>query len=116
MHLREVHHEDAELGFCDMFVVRSQRKAVWPEYFFCHSCDLFEDAIMIGNRRANCKQIKYRCTAAHDNASHPTTVRSGYRPKTRNSPALTCKQSLGVKLDAEGKNNGPINIKPAFEY
>ena len=90
----------------------AQRKAVWPEYFCCHSCDLFEDAIMIGNRRANFKQIKSQCAAAHDNAGHPTTARSGYRPNTRNSPALTSKESLDTKLDAEGKNNAPIDKKP----
>jgi hypothetical protein len=82
----------------------AERKAMYPGYFFCHGCDLWEDAIMSGNGRANRKQKKYRCTGDHTDSSHPTTVKSGYRPNIRrNSPALSG-ENLDVRVDAEGKN------------
>lgn len=38
------------------------RRARYPGYFFCHGCDLFEDAILSGNKRAKrTQQNKYAC-------------------------------------------------------
>ena len=42
---------------CSLFGVH--RKAMYPGYFFCNACDLWDDAVMNGNRRANRKQDKY---------------------------------------------------------
>jgi hypothetical protein len=59
-----------------------QRKEMYPEHFFCHGCDLYEDAVAYGIRnRANRNQRKYRCTGAHNDSSHPTTLRNEYRPR-----------------------------------
>jgi hypothetical protein len=58
------------------------RKETYPGYFFCHGCDLFEDAIMHGNKRANRAQRKYQCTGGHEGDwSQPTTPAHNYRPQ-----------------------------------
>ena len=63
------------------------RKARYPGYFFCHGCDLFEDAIRNGNKRAKRTQSKYACTAGHEvvDSGHPTTLHQPYRPARNNS-------------------------------
>ena len=49
------------------------RKENFPDYFFCHGCDLLEDAVWSGNTRANRNQAKYVCTGGHEgNRIHPT--------------------------------------------
>lgn len=62
----------------------AERKTRFPGYFFCHGCDLFEDAMMNGRkRRASRKQAKYQCTGcghSWEDSSHPTTFIHGYRP------------------------------------
>jgi hypothetical protein len=52
------------------------RRARYPGYFFCHGCDLFEDAILSGNKRAKrTQQNKYACTGGHKaDRDHPTTL------------------------------------------
>jgi hypothetical protein len=63
------------------------RKDLYPDYFFCHGCDMFEDAIRNGNKRAKRTQSRYACTAGHefDGDSHnPTTLRKQYRPGNDN--------------------------------
>ena len=63
------------------------RKARYPGYFFCHGCDLFEDAIRNGNKRAKRTQSKYACTAGNEavDSGHPTTLHQPYRPARNNS-------------------------------
>ena len=57
------------------------RKEKFPCYFFCHGCDLFEDAILCGNKRAHRKRRHYTCTGGHEgDRTHPTTLRHMYRP------------------------------------
>jgi hypothetical protein len=95
----------------------AQRKATFPGYFFCHGCDLWEDAIMSGNRRANRKQKKYRCTGAHKDSSHPTTVRRNeYRPNTRRNSQAFSEENLDVSIDAEGKNAPTDRESLLLEY
>ena len=60
------------------------RKTLYPAYFFCHGCDLLEDAVLNQNKRANRKQKLHQCTGGHDNFSHPTTLLPEYRPNRRN--------------------------------
>ncbi len=52
------------------------RKTEYPDFFFCHGCDLLEDAVRIGAKRAHREQKKYWCTAGHTNLLHPTTKKS----------------------------------------
>lgn len=33
-----------------------RRKSKYPGYFFCHACDLLEDATISGNKHSNCRQ------------------------------------------------------------
>jgi hypothetical protein len=56
------------------------RKVDFPQYFFCHGCDLLEDAVWNGNTRASRKQNRYLCTGGHDNAAHPSTLKPQYCP------------------------------------
>jgi hypothetical protein len=56
------------------------RKVEFPDYFFCHGCDLLEGAVENGAKRANCQQKKYACTAGHSDSGHPTTLKKLYRP------------------------------------
>lgn len=57
------------------------RKTKFPGYFFCHGCDLLEDAILSGNKRANREQRRYTCTGGHEgNRMHPTTMPHQFRP------------------------------------
>ena len=48
--------------------------------FFCHGCDLFEDAVASGNKRANRSQKKYECTGGHSQAFRPTSLKPEYCP------------------------------------
>ena len=58
------------------------RKARYPDHFFCHGCDIFEDAILNGNKRAKrTPNNKYACTGGHQaDGGCPTTLRKAYRP------------------------------------
>lgn len=56
------------------------RKEDFPEYFFCHGCDLLENAVENNIKRANRNQKKYMCTGGHVDMTHPTTLKSQYRP------------------------------------
>jgi hypothetical protein len=51
-----------------------------PHYFFCHGCDLLEDAVVNKMKRANpnWQMKKYLCTGGHLGIAHPTTLRSPY--------------------------------------
>ena len=75
----------------------AQRKVMYPGYFFCHGCDLWEDAITHRNKRANRNQKRYRCTGGHNDPDHPTTALKEYCPL----------------IDSEGKNE-PTNKQEAW--
>ncbi|KAI2503700.1 hypothetical protein MHU86_10760 [Fragilaria crotonensis] len=64
------------------------RKTEYPDFFFCHGCDLLEDAVRIGAKRAHREQKKYWCTAGHTNLLHPTRKKKPYRPNLK-APAST---------------------------
>ena len=49
------------------------RIGIWPGFFFCHPCEMYDDAIRLGNKRCKRSQKKYRCTAGHDNFDSPST-------------------------------------------
>ena len=59
---------------------RSEGEVSWP--FFRHGCDIFEDAILNGNKRAKrMPNNKYACTGGHQaDGGCPTTLRKAYRP------------------------------------
>lgn len=59
------------------------RKTKFPGYFFCHGCDLLEDAILNGNKRANREQLRYACTGG---SVHP------YRPNNNKDSAPKVKE------------------------
>ena len=61
-------------------VFGQDRKVDFPQYFFCHGCDLLEDAVWNGNTHASQKQKRYLCTGGHDNAAHPSTLKPQYCP------------------------------------
>jgi hypothetical protein len=56
------------------------RKAEFPDYFFCHGCGLWEDAVLTHNKCANRKQKMYMCNGGHVDPTHPTTFNKDYRP------------------------------------
>jgi hypothetical protein len=56
-----------------------------PDFFFCHGCDLLEDAVESNIKRASRKMKKYMCTCGHSEVSHPTTLKMQYRPKSQNA-------------------------------
>ena len=75
------------------------RKENFPDYFFCHGCDLLEDAVWSGNTRANRNQAKYVCTGGHEgNRIHPTKQRQEYRPRCKN-------KNPWVKVDEEDEDH-----------
>lgn len=57
------------------------RKEEYPDYFFCHGCDLLEDAVNNNMKRANRQKKRYVCTGGHSNLAHPTTLQKPYREK-----------------------------------
>ena len=61
------------------------RKERYPGYFFCNACDLFENAILHGNKRAKrTQQNKYACTGGHTDRDHPTRLlQTTYRGPNR---------------------------------
>ena len=75
------------------------RKENFPDYFFCHGCDLLEDAVWSGNTQANRNQAKYVCTGGHEgNRIHPTKQRQEYRPRCKN-------KNPWVKVDEEDEDH-----------
>ena len=78
------------------------RKAEYPDYLFFHGCDILEDAVENGAKRANRQQKKYECTAGHSDLAHPTTLKRQYRPKNVAAPACTTKQE-------QAKTEGDLN-------
>ncbi len=60
------------------------RKEEFHNHFFCHACDMLEDAIINNttNRWKPSRQMKkYACTSGHCDGSNPTTLKNQYRPK-----------------------------------
>lgn len=57
----------------------ANRKEEFPDHFFCHACDLLEDAVLSAKRRCNRNQTKYRCKGGHTNLAQPTTLKKNYR-------------------------------------
>ena len=78
------------------------RKAEYPDYLFFHGCDILEDAVENGAKRANRQEKKYECTAGHSDLAHPTTLKRQYRPKNVAAPACTTKQE-------QAKTEGDLN-------
>jgi len=76
------------------------QKVDFPQYFFCHGCDLLEDAVWNGNTRASRKQKRYICTGGHDNTSHPSTLKPQYRPSV-----FAFDSSLACEDDYKKKGN-----------
>jgi hypothetical protein len=64
------------------------RKTEFPDYFFCHGCDLLEDAVNNGAKRAHRHQKKYLCTGGHIDLSHPSTTKKEYRPIIKMTPSV----------------------------
>lgn len=59
----------------------ANRKEDFPDHFFCHGCDLVEDAVMTSmNRHPNRNSKRYRCTGGHTDLTKPTTLKKLYRP------------------------------------
>ena len=52
----------------------------FPGFFFCNNCDMLENVVLNGSRRASRQQKRYMCTAGHTDRSHPTTMIGPYRP------------------------------------
>ena len=61
------------------------RTAEFPDYFFCHECDLWEEAVTMQNKRARRNQKTYMCTGGHVDPTRPTTLKVGYRPNNNRS-------------------------------
>lgn len=64
-------------------VFGEHRKEEYPDFFFCHNCDLLEAAVLNGSKRANRQLKKYICTAGHADLQHPTTTQKQYRPNVK---------------------------------
>ena len=63
------------------------RKSEFPEHFFCHGCDLLEDAVLSNateKRLPHRGMKKYACTGGHADVLHPTTLKSQYRERATN--------------------------------
>lgn len=97
------------------------RKTIYAGYFFCHGCDLFEDAILNGNKRASQDQRKYRCTGGHGSGdgSHPTTLIHEYRyrsssQKERHSGSSNTKISSPTKSPLKKKHRQQQELLQSF--
>ncbi len=76
------------------------RKTRYPEYFFCHACDLFEDAVRNGNKRAKRTQPKYVCTGGHKvDSGRPTALRGDFRRRSRNDSIVLVGDEKEVTLN-----------------
>jgi hypothetical protein len=78
----------------------ANRKEEFPDYFFCHGCDLLEDSVlnsMLSTRRscAGRNQKRYRCTGGHVNLAHPTTLKKAYRSNSVRSERPTSSVQSG---------------------
>jgi hypothetical protein len=73
------------------------RKTEYPDFFFCNGCDLLEDAVKNGGKRAHRQQKKYMCTGGHTELSHPTTKKKHYRPNLKKTqPSVASIPSAAV--------------------
>ncbi|KAI2505579.1 hypothetical protein MHU86_8821 [Fragilaria crotonensis] len=115
MHQNEL-YESAQTGQSDVTCLSfgPQRKAMYPAYFFCHGCDLFEDAILIGNKRANRVQRRYRCTGGHDDWSHPTTLMQEYRHRSNRESA--CIDTDDGERDKQEVNDSSTSRSATADY
>ena len=98
----------------------ANRKEDYPDHFFCHGCDLVEDAVINSMKRCPNRDTKrYRCTGGHTDLAHPTTLKKSYRPPTSKSVQheTTTRRSLGteqsVTKDVRGSNfDKLVNLFP----
>lgn len=61
----------------------ANRKDDFPEHFFCHGCDLLEDAVLNSTRRRRqCRESnkRFKCTGGHTDLAKPTSLKRMYRP------------------------------------
>jgi hypothetical protein len=68
------------------------RKKEFPQHFFCHGCDLLEDAVLCNMKNPKLRSMKkYMCTAGHTDLCHPTTFKKQYRANQvpKDAPATT---------------------------
>lgn len=77
----------------------ANRKDDFPEHFFCHGCDLLEDAVLncTSRRRRPSRESnkRFKCTGGHTNLAQPTSLKRMYRP----SHPLPARQSLSSQTN-----------------
>jgi len=78
----------------------SNRISLWPGFFFCHPCTLYENEMATGNSRCNRSQHKYKCTAGHTSFITPTTKISNWCRALKSNDKNT-----DVGSDSEDSNN-----------
>ena len=49
------------------------RKEKYPDFFFCHQCDLYETITPDGLHRVNRESTRYKCRGNHKSRMFPTT-------------------------------------------
>jgi hypothetical protein len=86
------------------------RKVDFPGYFFCHGCDLLEDAVLNGSKRASLRQKRYMCTGGHVNLLHPATVIAGYCPRKSLSPSFPAYDGQ-EKNESKSPSKSPVKKK-----
>jgi hypothetical protein len=81
-------------------------KKEFPLHFFCHGCDLLEDAVLSNMKSPKLRTMKkYMCTAGHTDLCHPSTLKKQYRsnqmPKA--PPATTAVPECGRNCGANNQ-------------
>ena len=92
------------------------RKAEYPDCFFCHSCDLLEDAVRNGAKRAHRQQKKYMCTAGHTNLSYPSTTKKQYRPNVKTPSTATTPGRASVTQHYQEEHQESIGMNDILAF
>ena len=81
------------------------RKKDFPNHFFCHACDLLEDAVLTAMKLPKLcgMKKKYMCTASHTDLVQPTTLKKQYRANQapKDPPATTTVAEYDKNCDTD---------------
>ncbi len=71
------------------------QKAIYSDYFFCHNCKMYEDAVSSGeHHRIDRESRRYRCTANHTDFCFPTNQLLIEQVNILPSTQSSCKENV----------------------
>ena len=89
----------------------ANRKDDFPDHFFCHGCDLLEDAVLNSRRRrrpSRERSKRFRCTGGHADLAHPTSLKRTYRPSHPLPLSSQKTTTAALATNSRRKNDMPV--------